>query len=213
MGEKIKSFIEIIKRGLLELIYPKDSKCILCKREDEEGICSKCRSSIKRCSDNEELCIGYYKGPLKELILKLKCKKDYVAGEVLVSLIEEKIVKLDNKYYLTYIPISNKSLSERGFNQCEYVAKELAFRNNFKVVDTLKKVKEVKTQKTLSKEERFGNLYGAFQVRDRKLTEGRNFILIDDVITTGATLAEGIRVLKENGAVEIKILTLAKSHI
>ena len=213
MGEKIRIIIEIIKRGILELLYPKDSKCILCQREDEEGICFRCRSKIKGCSDNEELCIGYYKGPLKELILKLKCKKDYVAGEVLVNLIEEKIVTLDTKYYLTYIPSSHKSLKERGFNQCEYIAKELAFRNNFKVVNTLVTVREVKSQKTLSKEERFNNLYGTFQVRDRKLTEGRNFILIDDVVTTGATLAEGIRALKENGAEEIKILTLAKSHI
>lgn len=213
MGEKIKIIIEIIKRGILEVIYPKDSKCIICNMEDVEGICFKCRSNIKSCSDNNELCIGYYKGPLKELILKLKCKKDYVAGEVLVNLIEEKIIDVDTTYYLTYIPISNKSLNERGFNQCEYIAKELAFRNNFKVVNTLKKVREVKTQKTLSKEDRFANIRGTFQVRDRKLTEGRNFILIDDVVTTGATLAEGVRALKENGAVEIKILTLAKSHI
>lgn len=213
MGEKIKIIIEIIKRAILEVLYPKDSKCILCNMEDVEGICFKCRSNIKSCSDNNELCIGYYKGPLKELILKLKCKKDYVAGEVLVNLIEEKIIDVDTTYYLTYIPISNKSLNERGFNQCEYIAKELAFRNNFKVVNTLKKVREAKTQKTLSKEDRFANIKGTFQVRDRKLTEGRNFILIDDVVTTGATLAEGVRALKENGAVEIKILTLAKSHI
>ena len=213
MGEKIKIIIEIIRRGILEVLYPKESKCILCNMEDVEGICFKCRSNIKSCSDNNELCIGYYKGPLKELILKLKCKKDYVAGEVLVNLIEEKIIDVDTTYYLTYIPISNKSLNERGFNQCEYIAKELAFRNNFKVVNTLKKVREVKTQKTLSKEDRFDNIKGTFQVRDRKLTEGRNFILIDDVVTTGATLSEGVRALKENGAAEIKILTLAKSHI
>lgn len=213
MGEKLKTIIELFKRGILEVLYPKDSKCIICSKEDVEGICYECRNKIKSCSDEEELCIGYYRGPLKELILKLKCKKDYAAGEILVTLIEEKIARVDIKYYLTYIPISEKSLNERGFNQCEYLARELAFRNGFKVINTLKKVKEVKTQKSLSKEERFANLYKVFKVIDKKNVEGRNFILIDDVITTGATLAEGVRALKEDGAAKIKILTLAKSHI
>ena len=154
MGEEVKIIIEIIKRAILEILYPKESKCILCNMEDVEGICFKCKSNIKSCSENNELCIGYYKGPLKELILKLKCKKDYVAGEILVDLIGEKIIDVDAIYYLTYIPISDKNLNERGFNQCEYIAKELAFRYNLKVVNTLMKVSNSKTQKTLSKEDR-----------------------------------------------------------
>ena len=213
MGEKIKIIIELIKRGILEIIYPKDSKCIICQKGDTEGLCFECMRNIKCCSDDKELCIGYYKGTLRELILKLKCKKDFIAGEILVDLIQNKLENIDMDYYLTYIPVSKKSLKERGFNQCEYIARELAFRNNLKVVNTLKKVKEVKIQKTLSREERFNNLKGSFKAINKNIVEGRKFILIDDVVTTGATLAEGVRALKAEGALEIKILTLAKSHI
>jgi competence protein ComFC len=212
MEKKFYEFLKDIYRGILELIYPRESKCIICKIDEADGICNKCKKNITPCRD-QNLCIGYYKGTLKELILKFKYKKDFIAGEILVKLAEEKIFNFDRGYYLTFIPISKERIKKYGFNQCEYLAQEIAFRNGFVVIDTLKKVKDTKIQKTLSKEERAENMVGAFGIKDISKVEGRKFILIDDVITTGSTINEGIRVLKENGAIEIKILTLAKSHI
>ena len=167
---------------------------------------------IVKSKDNENY-IGYYKGPLKELILKLKYKKDFEAGDILVDLLEDKLKNFDNKYYFTYIPIGKESLKIRHFNQCEYIAKELAFRKNTKAVNTLKRVKETKTQKTLRKEERYKNLKGAFEAIDKGLIEGKSFILIDDVCTTGATISEGMSVLTKNGSLEVKVLFVAKSNI
>ena len=57
------------------------------------------------------------------------------------------------------------------------------------------------------------HLKDAFEIIDEKKVKGKKFILLDDVITTGATLKEGVKVLKKHGAIEIKILTLAKSYI
>lgn len=212
MGFKVNVFIRCIYKGLLEIIYPKSPNCIICREIEEEGLCSKCKNSIAFCRD-DELCIGYYKGVLKELILRFKYHKDFQAGEILVELIEPKLKNISKDFYLTFIPAGKNSLKERGFNQCEYIAKELAFRNDLKVVDTLIKCKDTKIQKTLKRAERLKNMKGAFSAKDAKLIKGRKFILIDDVITTGATLQEGVRVLKENGAKEIKLLTLSKSHI
>ena len=73
--------------------------------------------------------------------------------------------------------------------------------------------KETKIQKTLKREERMENLKDAFEIINEKDIKGKKFILLDDVMTTGATLNEGVKVLKKYGAVEIKILTLAKSYI
>lgn len=212
MGKKINEIVGLILRGILAVLYPTDSNCIICKEEEVDGLCRECRGKITRCKD-DELCIGYYKGALKELILKFKYHKDFQAGEILVKLIEEKLHCIEKDYYLTYIPISDVSLKIRGFNQCKYIANEIGFRNNFVVIDTLEKVRETKIQKTLRKEERLKNLLGAFRIKDEKKVRGRKFILIDDVITTGATLSEGMKVLKECGASEIKILTLGKSNI
>lgn len=212
MGTLQRTLI-IIKKSILEILFPRSDKCITCGKDDIEGICNKCRNKIAYSYDEEEMSIGYYGGPLKQLILNLKCKGDFESGDVLVQLAKERIKDISKDYYITYIPISNNSLKIRGFNQCEYIAKELGFYCNLEVVNTLKRVKEVKTQKTLRKEERLENLKGAFAVIDKSLVTGKSFILIDDVITTGATINEAIRVLKECNAKEIKILTLAKSHI
>ncbi|MGG7176906.1 ComF family protein [Clostridium paraputrificum] len=212
MGKKINEIIGMILRGILAVIYPADFCCIICSEEDVEGLCRECNNKITRCKE-DELCIGYYKGPLKELILKFKYHKDFNAGEVLVRLIEGKLDLVEKDYCLTFIPIGEEALRSRGFNQCKYIADEIGFRKDFKVVDTLEKVKETKIQKTLIKEERLKNLLGAFEVKNVKKVKGRKLIIIDDVVTTGATLSEAARVLKECGASEIKILTLGKSNI
>lgn len=212
MGEKIKEILGLLKRGLLEIIYPKYDKCLVCDKEDEDGLCHNCKNSITYCKE-DELCIGYYRGALKELILKFKFKKRFDAGDELIRLIENKLIMVEKDYYVTFIPIGGDSLKNRGFNQCEYLAKELCFRNGYKLMNTLIKVKETKVQKTLRKEERLKNLSGAFDVISKELIEGKKFLLIDDVITTGATLMEAEKVLRKNGAKEIKMLTLAKSNI
>lgn len=211
--KEIKKYLNTVTKGLLEIIFPKSYRCIICNKEDVEGgLCYECKKKIVPSLD-DDLCIGYYKGILKELILKLKYKQDFNAGIILADLIEEKLNNLDGEYYLTFIPVSKKTLKERGFNQCEYLANELSFRVGYPVINALEKVRETQVQKTLTKEERKTNLIGAFKLKDSVDIKGKRIILIDDVITTGATLGEGKKILKENGALEIKILTLAKSHI
>lgn len=195
------------------ILYPNDNRCIVCKSEDIEGICKRCYKDITKCDKKDELCIGYYRGVLKELIINLKYKNDFESGDVLVGLIEDKFNEISKEYYLTFIPISKNSLKNRGYNQCEYIAKELGFRKGFNVIETLKRVKETKIQKQLTKEERQINIYNAFGVIDKSKIEGKKFILIDDVVTTGCTINEGIRVLKENGAIDVKIAILAKAYI
>ncbi len=67
---------------------------------------------------------------LKELILKFKFKGRFDAGEELIKLVEERLVNfIEKDYIITYIPIGKESLKMRGFNQCEYLAKELGLRN------------------------------------------------------------------------------------
>lgn len=213
MGKQFKIIIKLIIRSIVDVLFPKKTNCILCNEEDVQGICEKCIESIKFCENQNELCVGYYKGALKKLIIKLKCKNDFEAGEVLVELAEKKLINLDKEYYLTYVPTTKRALKKRGFNQCEYIATELAKRNGFKVLNTLKRIRKAKEQKTLDKQERANNMYKVFDVIDKSLINGRKFILIDDIKTTGSTLNEGVRVLAENGASDIKTLTLAKSLI
>ena len=209
---RILNILEYLKDCFLEIIFPAPYKCIVCNETEEEGLCKECRRTITECTESEHF--GYYKGALKELILKFKFKGRFDAGEELIKLVEERLVNfIEKDYIITYIPIGKESLKMRGFNQCEYLAKELGLRNNFTILNTLKRVKDSKIQKTLKREERLKNIKGVFQVINKEEVKGKKFIILDDVITTGATLHEAERVLKEAGVVQIKMLTMAKSYV
>lgn len=210
---KIYRLIQEILRGIFEVIFSRDTKCLICSKEDNIGICEECINKITFCLEKNDTSIGYYKGPLKELIIKFKCKNNFQAGDILVDFLEEKIKTFNKNYIITYIPLSKESYKNRGFNQCEYISKELGYRCNMKVMNTLKRIKEVKIQKTLNKEEREENLKGVFEVINQKNISKKNFILLDDVITTGATVREARNVLLNGGANSVSIITIAKSHI
>ena len=211
MGREILKVLDYLKDCFFEIIFPAPCKCIVCDENEEEGLCFTCRKTIKECT--EEDCYGYYKGALKELIFLFKFNKDFLAGEILIDLIKDKLKGTESDYILTYIPIGKASLKKRGFNQCEYIAKGLSKIHGLKCIPTLKKVKETKVQKELSKKERKVNIKNSFGPIDKNLIKNNKFILIDDVVTTGATIEEGVKILKENGAKEIKLLTIARSRI
>ena len=215
--EVIQKILKVFLESLLELIYPGENYCIICKAEDCHKICLSCLKSIKKINiiDSDISSYGYYGGVLKQLILNLKYKKDFSAGDILSDLLSDYIkdnIEYDN-YVLSYIPLPKKSMKKRGFNQCEYIAKKVSEKLNIGVIEILIKYKDTSEQKTLNKHERSNNVKGAFKIKNGTNISSYNIILIDDVITTGSTMMEAYKILQENSAKSIKLLTLAKSTI
>ena len=211
MGKEIIKIIKIALEALLDIIYPYDNKCIICGVEGFLGICSKCKSEIKRVHQQEEImAYGYYGGVLKKLILNLKYHKSFIAGKVLADLlcqiIIEKKLSID---CICYVPISK----ERGFNQCSVLAKNISSILDIPVIDCLVKIKETKEQKLLGKEERVKNILGAFEVKNKEKLFKKNILLIDDVYTTGATINECKKNIEKCNINKIYLLTIAKSNI
>lgn len=218
MGKAFEAIVENLWQCILEVVYPRENYCIICNNEDCFGICTVCKNSIKNIKDSyqeEIISYGYYGGALKDLILKFKYKSNFTAGDLLAEFLEEYLVKniKYEEYILTYIPLSKKSRKIRGFNQCEYLARKISRDLSINILEILIKDKETKEQKTLRKDEREKNIKGAFSIKKGIELKDCKIILIDDVTTTGATLKEGQNLLKKYGAKEIKLLTLAKSHI
>ena len=215
MGKEIIKIIKIALEALLDIIYPYDNKCIICGVEGFLGICSKCKSEIKRVHQQEEImAYGYYGGVLKKLILNLKYHKSFIAGKVLADLlckiIIEKELSID---FICYVPISKASLKKRGFNQCSVLAKNISSILDIPVIDCLVKIKETKEQKLLGKEERVKNILGAFEVKNKEKLFKKNILLIDDVYTTGATINECKKNIEKCNINKIYLLTIAKSNI
>ena len=165
MGKRIIKLLISLKDEILDIIYPPKNSCIICESEFI-GICPLCKSKIKRVKDNDKvISYGYYNGILKKLILEFKYNKNFVAGSILVEFLCE-IIKKNNLDvdYIVFIPSSKKAMKDRGFNQCEYLAKEINKQLNISICKDIIKNKSIKEQKLLSKEERYKNIKDAFSL-------------------------------------------------
>ena len=208
-------FILIAYREILNIIYPIEEKCMVCDEDGFIGICPSCKSRINKAkNEGSILSYGFYGGILKSLILKFKYVSNYNVGYLLanflIEIIKESEIDID---IICYIPMIRKDERKRGFNQCKLIANEIGYNLNIPVSNCIKKVKHTKEQKKLTKEERIKNLIGAFEVTSNEDIKNKRVLLIDDVMTTGATIGECTKILKKSGVKEIIVLTIAKSNI
>jgi ComF family protein len=160
---------------------------------------------------------------VKEAIHSLKFKNNKkiakIFAEILYSELLEELSDLEKfscfkKPILIPIPLSRKKLQERGYNQCEIIAKEMSFLDsdsNFSLEkDVLIKKKDTPPQsRTKNKKERLENLKNCFKIKNPEKITGQNIILLDDITTTGTTLKEASYVLRKNGVKKIICLTIA----
>lgn len=110
------------------------------------------------------------------------------------------------------VPLHPKKKRQRGFNQAEIVAHEIARLSEIAFVkDALVKKKDTPPQTSLVAEERKRNVRGAFNLKKREEIEGKIVLLVDDVYTTGSTLRECSKVLLKGGVLEVRALTLAQA--
>jgi ComF family protein len=214
-----------IKEFILDLIFPKF--CLGCKKEGS-FLCEDCFSILDISTNHQRFKgknltdlyfpVNYENFLVKKLIQNFKypplikeLKKE------LALIIISHLLLLDKKPYfsdfiLVPIPLSKKKLRWRGFNQAEEIARELAnFLKIPLISDCLVKLKETKDQVELSEKERRENVKGVFFVKNKEEIFGRNILLVDDVFTTGATMEEAARVLKEAGAEKIVGIVIAKA--
>lgn len=113
---------------------------------------------------------------------------------------------------VTWAPLSKKRLRQRGFDQAKLLAEEVGRQMALPVVSTLEKVRHTAPQSGLEgAAERRANARGAYQLRPEAEVKGKHFILVDDVVTTGATLSECAALLKQWGAEQVWCLTLAQA--
>ncbi len=108
------------------------------------------------------------------------------------------------------VPLHPARQRDREFNQADVLAALLARRTGTPLTRCLQRTRYTTTQTQLDREERMENLRGAFRVRHTAEVTGRHLVLIDDVFTTGSTVDECSRVLREAGAASVRVLTVAR---
>ena len=203
----------------IEFLFPR--KCLGCKSEDS-ALCGSCKAKLvavflKRYDGKyyDELMQIFRYGNskiLKILLKKIKYKFDEQLIEILDSHLRIVAKKIPKDQILAYIPLHKSRLSFRGFNQSKLIAELIMKHGDFTMMECVVRIKKTVQQAGLSGNERIKNLNGAFEVKPgfKKLIEGRKFLLIDDVASTGSTLDEAAKVLKEAGALRVDGLVLAR---
>ena len=139
--------------------------------------------------------------------------KSYLYKTFVNFLLKNKKIFENIKKYDTIIPvpISKKRYKERGYNQSLLIAKEIARQTNLKLVNNcLIKTKNIIEQSKLNKEDRQQNIQGVYKLQNEQLIKNKNVILVDDIYTTGSTVNECSRMLKQGKTNKIGVLVLAK---
>ena len=207
--------------ALLDLLYP--PRCILCRAflpDGKESVCDRCASALLReqpvirRGKKFDLCVSpfVYAGKLRESLHRYKFggRKFYAKtyGSWLAACIRR---ELDGQYdLLTWVPVSRKRLRRRGYDQAKLLCEQTAAYLQTQAVCCLEKVADNPAQSSLSSaESRENNVKQMYRASEPARFAGKRVLLIDDIVTTGATIGECAKVLKAAGAAKVVCAALA----
>lgn len=151
---------------------------------------------------------------MRELVHALKYRRNREVATLFATMLASHLaamhISFPNDTVLIPVPLHKTRERRRGFNQSLLIAKILAERIGFEVRrDVLKKIHKTVPQMELLREERLRNLHGTFAIQNPLPVQGKTVVLVDDVKTTGTTLEEAARLLKQSGARHVWALTVA----
>ena len=221
---------------LSELLFPENYTCELCGKEIFNGgrLCADCEETVTfndkqtcpvcgRKTKTDSLCLEckalapkfkkavsaiVYKDGGAKLVYKFKHGNAYLK-DYFANLLKDKCAEFAKADGICFVPMMKKDVRKRGYNQAELLAKSLSEKLNVPLLKyAIVKTKRTAQQKSLTKAERENNLKGCFHA-DKEIVKGKTIILVDDVMTTGATAEAVCTELKKRGANEIYFVTAA----
>lgn len=202
--------------------------CLICGKLTEEILCKKCEKEIhkelnikmenkakKDIYFEKHLYLFEYKDKVRNLILDYKFNDKSYLYKLFSKIIikNEKICGILKKYDIIIpVPIHKKRKQKRGYNQSELITKEISKKipNLIHENKAIQKIKNNTEQSSLSKEQRKQNVKDVYKILNKEKMQNKNIVLLDDIYTTGNTVNEISKILKQNGANKILVLTIAK---
>ena len=218
------SRIPVCSECLAAIAPVREPQCLVCGDRlfsaqllTGDGRCQNCRDCEPEFG--RAVSFGEYEGDLRSLVHLLKYESVIPVAPVLGRMLASAIAELlsgcgDTPPLIIPVPLHKSKRSERGFNQAELIARAAVKRLPQPIevaTGVLVRQRATISQVGLSREQRVANVSDAFRVRDRRRVQGRSVIVVDDVMTTGTTLSECARVLKQAGAERVWAATVARA--
>jgi ComF family protein len=175
---------------------------------DDRGVCAACRSGL--LAFDRAASFGFYEGSLRGLIHLFKYKGMKPLARRLAAFLESAIPANQPFDAVVAVPLHWRKRWQRGFNQAELLARHIAKHRRVPLLNALKRQRSTAVQATLAVAGRRRNVAGAFVIRGKAAVGGKRILLIDDVMTTGATANACASVLKRAGAQSVSLVTLAR---
>lgn len=209
---------------LMQLLFP--PKCVLCGNllgKEALDLCKDCRLDAPEYPNRKSklqfldsfAAVWYYEGNVRRSLLRYKFYHARSYADAYGRLLAMKILRLYPEGFdvLTWIPVSPLRKLCRGYDQVELLAKAVGRELEMTSVPALKKVRHNRPQSGISgAAQRRANVLGAYQVTDPSLVSGKRVLLLDDILTTGATAGEVARVLLTAGAGEVHCAAVAAAR-
>lgn len=209
---------------ILELLYP--TRCAFCHKLSprREKVCRSCLGRLPYTSGAAQKqrfpfideCVSplYYEEDVRSSLLRYKfhglTAYAQIYGEFLSKCIDENQISCD---IITWIPLSRRRLRQRGYDQARLLAEEVAEKLGLACVPLLRKCRDNPAQSgTGGAEKRRANVSGVYAPVNEAVFRGKSVLLVDDIVTTGATLSEGARVLLTAGAARVYAAAVARSR-
>lgn len=176
---------------------PVPSRCYRCRSQAVEyATCVKCR----RSSPLEHVWIvSEYQGVSKRLVGKLKFERAKAAATEIADIMAEALPFLPGNMLVSFVPTATNRRRQRGYDQSELIAQRVARLRSLEFCQTLRRLDQSR-QVGSSGDKRKKQLIGAFTASKPAYTKNKSILLVDDIVTTGATLEEAAKTLKRAGA-------------
>ena len=222
---KIKYKIKNLFGKVLDLIYPFDVSCAMCGEEIKEavgsGICEDCSKFIEPIEDGRVVydklkvySYTQYQDVARKIVLQEKDSNKPYLTDTTVFYLNKLIVNYNIEAdYIAYVPSSKRNLKRRGYDAMKIVATKLSERVGIPLLKNFERIKDsVDQTETETTEERIENVKGCFSYKGKPLN-GKRILIIDDVITTGATLNECAEVLQKSNPLQVSGLTFCRASV
>lgn len=239
MAETMKRALSAVLFGVADTLFP--SRCAACDAAvdyRERSLCASCRGDIERVGERCPRCSGFladggcgvcssrawyvdanvtaaeYRGTMRRVLREFKFNNRPGLAAPLAELACAALASARETIapdVVTAVPASRRQKWKRGYNQSELVARRIARNLTVPYVALLRERGGALSQKRLRYRDRFLNILGRFAVRRTADVAGMRILIVDDIFTTGATINECARILKEAGACAVYGMALARA--